>query len=93
MEHRVFIRCGSCTPFRSSKRSARAAPYENTMLHLIDFCNLVPLKRKKNLNLQKRGSVNRDSINRPGRLFNFGPMWVGDNYFPNIFIKQGHFRE
>ena len=39
------------------------------------------------------------SINRPGRLFNFGPMRVsaysrvGAYYFPNIFSKQGHFRE
>ena len=27
------------------------------------------------------------SINRPGRLFNFGPMRVGAYYFPNIFSK------
>ena len=33
------------------------------------------------------------SINRPGRLFHFGPMRVGAYYFPNIFSKQGHFRE
>ena len=31
------------------------------------------------------------SINRPGRLFNFGSMRVGACYFPNIFSRRGQF--